>query len=103
LLRTNFVGARGFGTKGTEMTATLETQVATTAQFRAFEILRVTQLVNSGMQIESARAFAKEETLSRARASFSHGVEQALRAELQLVEQPGRPEPQFRLVYPPIA
>jgi hypothetical protein len=84
------------------MTLTSEIDIADSKPFRDFETQRVTDLIEAGMPPRKARDFAKRETRGRARASLFHGVDQALRAELKMIEEPGRPEPRFQLVYPPL-
>ena len=72
-------------------------------RFRRFEEDRVRDLIEAGMSRSGAIEFARREILGRARASFEYSIDQALEAQLALVELPGREEPIFRLVYPPLA
>lgn len=69
-------------------------------RFKAFEAQRSKELIAQGMPRMSARSFARREVRGRARASLTYSDEQALSADLEIIEtQTGRPT--FRLVYVP--
>jgi hypothetical protein len=84
------------------MTLAAKLDRAALPQFRAFERKRVNDLITAGMPLMKARDFARRETQGRARASLIHGVDQALAADLEIIEDPKTPDVRFRLVYLPL-
>jgi len=66
-------------------------------RFLEFQLRRQSELIEDGLPWITAIKWASRETQGRARVSLQRGVEQALAAELVVIDQPGDAEPKFLL------
>jgi len=66
-------------------------------RFLEFQLRRQCELIDEGLPWITAIMWAARETQGRARVSLQRGIDQALAAELVVIDQPGDAEPKFLL------